>query len=547
MRRHTRKGRLAIGSLALVLTAAACGGSSDDQSGGGGSSGGGDGAVYTEIIPGGVSSLDSSNIQGFQNQDVLLKWEANLLQYEPTFIGDGPCVELPTADDLVPSGMVESYERSDDGTELNFVLNEVQSQYGNTLTTDDIQWTFDRATAIDPTASYLMYTLSGYDEENPLTIHDERSFTINVADPRSYSASMLTTLWLVVYDSTEAKAHATEDDPWATDWLAENMANFGPWQLEQFQPGVSSTYVRNENQPETEGSIERMVMSTITDAGSRAQLISGGEATLAKGLSFLQLDSLSDTDGLVIATCPSANQDFLGVNSQHEALADPIVRQAISKAINREQIVESVYQGFASPTTAGVPAVFEPTEGTSNYTFDPDEARDLLAQAGYADGLTLDLTLSPANPGDYVTSLGVALKAQLEDVGITVNINSIGDATTFGDTLEKGDFDLFIHPSAPAFADAGQAYLNVMGCEARQNYGRVCVPEIDEAAAELTRTLEAPAAAIDQLSSLTNEHLPTIALVDTQGVFAMQSCATALPTSSVFPTVTKLSTSTIDC
>ncbi len=543
MGRHGFRSQIALGGLALALVASACGGGSDSSTE---SSGGTGGDTYTELIAGGVSSLDSSNIQGFQNQDVVLKWEAGLLQYESTPIDGGPCVELPTSEDLVPTGLVESYQRSEDGTKLEFVLNPVESAYGNTLTSADVLWSLERAAEVDPTANYLMFTLSGFDEANPLTIQDDTTFTINLSDPRSFSASLMTTLWMVIYDSTEAKKHATPDDPWATEWLSSNMANFGPWKLEQFQPGVSSTYVRNPNQEAT-GSIDRMVMSTITDAGNRLQLISGGEATLAKNLSFLQLESLADTDDLTLTRCPSAYQDFMGFNSQNEALKDVNVRKAISMAINRDEIIDSVYRGFAAPSTAGVPSAFDPTEGTSSYEFDVAEAKKLMEAAGYGDGLDLGLTLSPTNPGEYITSLGVSLKAQLAAIGVNLTINSIGDATTFSDTLAKGDFDLFIYPSAPAFAEAGQAYLNISGCEARQNYGKLCFPEIDQAAADVSRNLAPTQADIDALSVLVNDNLPTVAIADTQGVFAMRNCATALPVSPVFPTTGLLSSTDIEC
>lgn len=540
---------------ALALGVAACsssGGPKNSSSSAGARDSTSTNQTFTQLIPGKVSSLDTSNIQGFQNEDTDLKWESTLLEYKPKPDPTVPaCSAVPSPSDLTPSALVKSFTISPDGKKIAFVLNSgVKSSWGDVLTSADVKWTIDRFTAIDPVAQFVFYTLAGFDKNDPITITSPSQFTLNLSAPHTYSAELLTTLWFEIYDSTQVKKVASKSDPWGKNWLTTHIANFGPWQLDSFKPNVSVTYTRNPHQPATTGNITKVIVSSVADAGSRAQLLAKGEATITGGLSFLQDKSLNGTSGVTVAPCPSQNQDFIGVNSKNQFLNNAKVRQAISMAINRAQLVSSVYQDYATASKAGISSVYNPTDGTSNYVYNVSKAKQLLSDAGYPHGGSFTLTINPGTPGDYVSSLAVFLKAQLAAINVNVTIQNVGDATDFQSQLQKQNFDAEIYADTPSVTDPGEAYLNVTGCQSNQNYGKVCYPDNDSAANATSQPgLSAAdrARAYNKLSSLVNETMPTISLADTKTPYALRSCAVGVPISASYPGPANLSTATIHC
>ncbi|RUR01398.1 ABC transporter substrate-binding protein [Labedella endophytica] len=163
--------------------------------------------------------------------------------------------------------------------------------------------------------------------------------------------------------------------------------------------------------------LSNQVDATILDASTAEQAEGAGFETLE--------DYQVDWQGLLLL-----DRD----GTQVPALADVRVRQAINYAIDRDTMLESILRGYGDPTQQ----VFGPDSGASvdeldsRYDFDPEQAKDLLAEAGYADGFDLPIT---AGPG-FETAMA-ALTQQLADVGIRVQVVSV-NTQTFLDDLTSG-------------------------------------------------------------------------------------------------------------
>src|SRR5690606_20443774 len=114
-----------------------------------------------------------------------------------------------------------------------------------------------------------------------------------------------------IYDSVEAKKHATDEDPWAKEWLASNTANYGPWVAESFDPGNEVVYVPNENYAGERGNIDRLVIRGIPESSTRLQLLQAGEIDFAARLTFDEYSSLSGSSDITVEQCLSPNRDTL--------------------------------------------------------------------------------------------------------------------------------------------------------------------------------------------------------------------------------------------
>ncbi|PPF45422.1 ABC transporter substrate-binding protein [Pseudoclavibacter sp. AY1F1] len=165
--------------------------------------------------------------------------------------------------------------------------------------------------------------------------------------------------------------------------------------------------------------LSNQVDATILDASTAEQATAGDLATIE--------DYQVDWQGLLL---------FDRAGETVPALGDVKVRQAINFAIDRDTMLTSILRGYGDPTQQ----VFGPDSGAfvddldSAYNFDPDRARKLLAEAGYADGFELPIA---AGPG-FESALA-ALSQQLADVGITVKIETV-NVQTFLDDLTAGKY-----------------------------------------------------------------------------------------------------------
>jgi peptide/nickel transport system substrate-binding protein len=187
-----------------------------------------------------------------------------------------------------------------------------------------------------------------------------------------------------------------------------------------------------------------------------------------------------------------ANSGFTGIwldvtGTNQPALKDLRVRQAINHAIDRETLAETVYEGAATPV-AGVPV----TEGSAAYSdeladlyaFDPDEAKSLLAEAGYADGFSMKLLALPV-----AESFAQAIAGNLRDVGIDAEITSVA-GPDLPKQLFTGTYDAGLLLQRPT-GQPGQDIAGLFSPNAFYNVHKAEDPQIAE-------QLGAAAAATDE-------------------------------------------------
>jgi ABC-type transport system substrate-binding protein len=254
-------------------------------------------------------------------------------------------------------------------------------------------------------------------------------------------------------------------------------------------------------------------------------------------LNFDQLAALKTDKSVREVTCVSDARDYLGVNLKDPILSNELVRRAISLALNRSAIVKSVYQGFAVPSDAGVSSAFGATQGKTYYTYNVAEAKSLLTQAGYPNGFPLTLTVSPGEPGAYVSDLAVEMQSDLAAVGITVTISTIASSTDFASALAGHTLQSWIQSESPAFFNPGYSELLTENCHGLSNYGAYCNTGMDAIAKSLdsVKSLKTASSLINRLSVSLDNNMPVIYIADISKVFAENKCVQSLPLNSSGP------------
>ncbi|MDZ7679797.1 MAG: ABC transporter substrate-binding protein [Acidimicrobiales bacterium] len=543
MRAAPRHRLLAVMFLVFALLAAACGGDDggDDQSGatttpadsdGGGDDGGddggdsGDGATITVATPGVVSSLDSERYQGFISIDLLPNLAGTLLRFEEPEQG----AEVLQQPDQLEGELAESWEVSEDRSSATFTLREgVVSNLGNPLTSEDVAWSIERMINSEgvPIARILM-EIGGWDLENPIEVIDDRTFTLNFAAPNAVSLTVLTTFFMTIYDSEGVMENATEDDQYGYEFLANNTASFGPYEVESFDPGNEVRLVANPNYHRGMPEVTDVVVRAVSEGSSRLQLAQRGEVDIAMALTFDQIESLQTDDAVRLEQVLYPNIDTIIMNVESEPFDDVRVRQAVAYALDREAILEGAYSGIGSVATDFFHDAFGVESIEDTLEHDPERSRELLAEAGLADGFDMTIAYNVANLGAHIEQVAVLIQSQLAEVGIDVELQNIPSGADFDAAKRDGTLSAWLATSLPLVPDPAY-YLQVFyATDGLTNLHNYSTEEVDTLSRQILETQ--PGEERDELITEVNEFMiedmASAPIVDTQKFYIFQPSVT---------------------
>lgn len=145
-----------------------------------------------------------------------------------------------------------------------------------------------------------------------------------------------------VIDSKEVQSHATDSDPWATEWLAKYNAGAGEFLVESWDPGVQMTLAANESYWDGRPYFDKVILRVIPDSSTRAALLLRGDIDLAMGLSPDQLDALRDSEGVNVLTIPSRTEVVVILNNENLPFDDKRLRQALAYLVPQDEIVRDL-------------------------------------------------------------------------------------------------------------------------------------------------------------------------------------------------------------
>ncbi|MCY4102899.1 MAG: ABC transporter substrate-binding protein [bacterium] len=432
--------------------------------------------VFVMAVAAVASNADPAVTEGKPSTELNPMFAGTLLQYVKP---DPGATTWPSPADVEPY-VAESVTPISDG--YRFVLrDDAVSPYGNTITSEDVRWSFDRIIANDGVGRFLLSWGGGINLEEPIRVIDDRTFDLVVLDTNNpYSLAVLTYHHMGPLDSVEVLSHATDDDPWGAGWLSTNSASFGSYMLESITPGEELRLVPNPNWWGTAPDIDLIVVRAIPEAAGRLQLLQAGEVDFADKLTLAQFAGLG---GDLQAIAAKGNTTVpLVLNSSFEPFADVRVRQAISSAIDREALVQGPMQGSAKAALYQVLSeVPQPPPPGDPATYDPERARALLAEAGYGDGLAFTMTINPVRPGPFSEDIAVLMKAQLAEVGVDMSIEVMASSADFQTKLQEGALQAWLSSQTPGISDPQFAWLLVHhSAKAFENAHGYNNPRIDE-------------------------------------------------------------------
>ncbi|MGE3619232.1 MAG: ABC transporter substrate-binding protein [Acidimicrobiia bacterium] len=484
---------LAGGLLAvLALVAGACSG--DDSSDAGTGSGSGStvqeegeeqptGGTLLIAASGVVQNLDPKFAAVPLSTDLLPNLSGTLFRFGPPET-EGT-LQRPEA---VEAELAESWEASPDGTTVTVNLREdVLSAAGNPLDAEDVRWSVERG--LDSNGQQnprSLMTAGGWDLEEPITVVDDSTIELNIPNPNAFSLSILTLYQFTIYDKEDVTANATAADPYGYEYLADHSASFGPYTVSAFEPGVEVTLVANENYFRDPPPYDEVIVRGVAEASTRLQLVQRGEADIAMSLSYEQLDSVSDDPDVQIQPMPAPPlQHVLVFNHARAPFDDPVLREAISYAIDREALVEAAYKGFGTAPTSLLADAFAVDGDAEPIGYDPERAEELLEEGGYGDGVDIAIAYNANVIGPQVDPMMVLVRQQLADVGVNLTLTEIPVAADFDAARRDNSQMAWLIAARPLIPDSGY-FLNIFfATKAVANQHAYSDPEVDRLIAEV--------------------------------------------------------------
>ncbi|MEE4121133.1 MAG: ABC transporter substrate-binding protein, partial [Paracoccaceae bacterium] len=329
----------------------------------------------------------------------------------------------------VEPALAESWEISEDGTVYTFTLREgVTFHDGTELDADAVKFNFDRM--LDEEHPYhdtgpfpLSFFFSAIEQTEAV---DDRTVRFTLSEPYAPFLSNLAYPTGLIVSPAAVMEHGAD--------FGRNPSGTGAFRFVEWRSNEAVVIERAPGHWDGDASLDAVVFRPITDANTRtAEMLAGGIDLMVE----VPPNALSEFEGEGYTVHEQAGPHlwFLILNTREGPFADQRVRQAANYALNKQAIVENVLEGTAEVAAGPTPPAFAwaYNEALEPYPYDPDRARELIAEAG-AEGAELTFYVTEGGSGmlDPVP-MGTAIQADLEAVGFDVTIETYEWNTFLGE------------------------------------------------------------------------------------------------------------------
>jgi dipeptide transport system substrate-binding protein len=175
-----------------------------------------------------------------------------------------------------------------------------------------------------------------------------------------------------------------------------NPVGTGPFQLVQYQKDSRILYKAFDQYWGTKPKIDRLVFSITPDASVRYAKLQKGECQVMPYPNPADIARMKEDKNINLMQMPGLNVGYLSFNTEKKPLDNLKVRQALITAVNKQAIIDAVYQGAGQAAKNLIPpTMWGYNDAVKDYTYDPAKAKELLKEAGMPDGFSIDLWAMP--------------------------------------------------------------------------------------------------------------------------------------------------------
>lgn len=358
-------------------------------------------------------------------------------------------------------GQAESWETSEDGLTWTFHLRDgLKWSDGTDLTAKDFVYSWQRVcdpNVAAPYAETVLGMVKGYDEavagditKLDVQAPDEKTVVVNLAHPCSYFGELAAFATLNPVQQATVEANG---DAWATS--ADTYISNGPFMMTEWVPGSHITFSKNPNYWNAEAiKLDKLEFELIEDSNAAYSAYTSGEVDMIKDVPTEEIPSLQGNDDFHVE--PIIGTYYVSLNLQKEYFQDARVRKALSLAIDRNYVANTLMQGTYSPASSIVGPGWLDTDGSSfaenanggtpyidndNFDANLEEAKKLLEEAGYPNGEGFPQIEYTTNDAGYHKVVAEYLQQAWAAIGIDLKVNIV-EWASFTPMRRNGEFDV---------------------------------------------------------------------------------------------------------
>lgn len=384
---------------------------------------------------------------------------------------------------IVPS-LAESWDISDDGLEYTFHLRQgVKFHNGNDFTAEDVAYTFHRMLTVEGGVNTeFIDQIKGADELlagetdtlEGVEVVDDYTIKVTLKEPFAGFLASISSPGVSIYDSeaTEAAGDQFGMDPAVT-------VGTGPFEFSSWSFNNQLVLTRNEDYWKGASGLPGVVIKIIPDTETQSMMFESGE------LDILDLDYAADSVDRFTETYPDQIVQgprvgivYFTMNFNKEPFQDVRVRKAVQMSIDRQAILDALYGGRGQVEQGIFPhglIGFNPDQEEIKY--DPEAAKALLAEAGYADGFDMEIA-ADSSASDTMTMALEIVSDQLAEVGIRAEIKNY-DESTWLETRKSGELGSFISTWSADYNDPDNFIYTFFGNEEKTRIRSINYPDTE--------------------------------------------------------------------
>jgi dipeptide transport system substrate-binding protein len=403
---------------------------------------------------------------------------------------------------IVPA-LAESWDVSDDGLEYTFHLRpgvKFQTTEGFTptrdLNADDVVWSFERQ--LDPEHPFHQVSGGTYEYFQAMDMQnllkgvekvDDLSVKFVLNRPEAPFLANLGMDFASIFSAEYAEQMAAAGTPEQVDL---DPVGTGPFQLVAYQKDAVIRYKANPDYWAGKAAIDDLIFAITPDASVRWQKLQAGECQVMPYPNPADLDAIRANADVNLLEQEGLNVGYLAFNTQKEPFTDKRVRQALNMAINKQAILDAVFQGSGKVAKNPIPpTIWSYNDAVEDYAYDPESAKKLLDEAGVS-GLKTNIWAMPVqrpyNPN--ARRMAELIQADWAAVGVDAEIVSF----EWGEYLKRskeGEHDTVLLGWTGDNGDPDNFLYVLLGCPAAEdgtNRARWCYEPFNELLVEAKQT-----------------------------------------------------------
>ncbi|BDF72787.1 diguanylate phosphodiesterase [Oscillospiraceae bacterium] len=330
-------------------------------------------------------------------------------------------------DGSVKPCLAESWDVSDDGLVYTFhLVKDAKFQNGETFKASDVVFTYNQFLNAPTKANFVNMV------EKVEAVDDN---TVQI------TLDKVTPLFLVYTNEVPImnEKFVTEQN----DDISEVACGTGPYQLESIDFATAAKLTRFEDYRQAPAAIKNVELRYVGDTSTAVVQLETGEIDIMQ-VAPTQLGTLLDNSAYTNVRTHPLKTAVFAINVNVPPLDNKLVRQALTYACDKQSIIAIAYEGYATPARLqanDINCFGVDFSGAEDFTYNPEKAKELLAQAGFPDGLNLSdyNVVLDVMGGTYLEKAAQVFQQNLADIGVKLELRN---TSTPDEDAESGNFSL---------------------------------------------------------------------------------------------------------